>query len=861
MLNYDTALEMLNKYGYSSMTMHPFVYQSGDSIGVCYTYTDEDYGVLERVKICETIEELEDFLKKFQWYQQNARTYHVRMILDNYETINPKVMFLRNDKIMVEGEMFDIDNYDLRESQRVNLDDTSKVIYEAGDLLLVYDEIKGRQLQYLKNLIGLKNTLRTKYFELQKQVDLYNDVKVDRNLVLLPEVTDLGINDVEEVATKDKYNMYINAKPSYEEAVEFLKEVWNMILALELNDKYYEAQKEETDIRNEMKVVEMKTNLMLELNDDIKPLFGVDLVSKFKRINRRCKAESNSMSRDFIKEEIETVKRKYGNYDSIDILYTSDYLREAIQNTNYKDLVLKYAKGQEINHEISKRKPLNEVASSLSVQYKSKLDIKEQAILVLYNNRKFRAMFDIILNIKDFEKMSAKQIIKKLNSIKGFPKIKSECYDNVKKRIDEPINVTIKSTLFSSYDFTTFESFITSMIGELVKLKSINNKMVLNGDINMYLLMNKEKDITKKKFLMVTNDLNSLYIKAKDNGLMIGLTLLKANTPVLYSPYYLDLGDIYSKDASPQMTINEMVNFELLVELTDIIINNDPSRDHVARYYSEPIISDNISIVDDIKMASKTTFCKFAFNSNIGGVAANVAEEPVVVQTASEATAQSEAPAAESNAEVVPQEVQPNVVEEVPVASEAVPVVTEAVGDAPVADSVSETTVVSPEVKTEVTVVEEVKVEQPVAGENTISELPPAISEVKPVIEEVVSVIVPEVKEEKIPEVKKEEVALATPRDNPEVKDKTEEPNVVVEQVKEVTSVPVKEEAKVAPVADTSVLNKPVVKEEPKVVPVQEEKKAASVQAATNTVATQDVQKAVPASNTSQVKVEEKKSE
>ena len=617
MLDFDTALGLLNKYGYTSISVPPYVYQNDKSIGVCYTYLDEDYGELERIRIFEKVEEFEEFLKKYSWYCNNGKNYNVRMILDNYESINPKVIFLRNEKIMVEGEMFDIDNYDARESQREFLDDVSKVIYEAGDLLLVYDEIKGRQLQYLKNIIDLKNELRTRYYDLQREVDTYNKYKVERELKLLPEIADLGINENLEIAIKDKYNKFVAVRPSYEEAVSFLKEVWDFILALELNTKFYEAQKEENDVRNERKVVEQKISLMKKLNENLKPLFGVDLVSKFKKINKTCKDESSTISNESIRESIDAVRRKYSFFEKLDILNTSDYLREAIQNTNYEDLALKYAKDSNVAIENFARKPLNEVAANLTVQYKEKLDIGEQAILVLYNNKKYRTLFDCILNLESFETMPIKQIVRKLNGIKDFSKLKSECYDSVKRRIDDPLNSSIKQSLFANYDFTTFDSFIQSVVGELKKLRTVNNKMTIDGNINMYLLVRNENDIKNKKFVMVTNDLTSLYIKSKESHEMIGITLLKEKTPVLYSPYYFDLGDIYSKDASPQMSINEMINFELLIDTTDIVINIDPNKTKVVKYQSTPKVVENLSIVDDIKKYSKTIFCKFAFNSSL----------------------------------------------------------------------------------------------------------------------------------------------------------------------------------------------------------------------------------------------------
>lgn len=633
MLDFDTALELMKKYGYSS-TVHPYIYQKGETIGLCYSYNDEDFGTLERIQLFEDAEVFESFLKKLDWVKTNGKNYHVRMALDNYESMNPKVIFLRNEKIMVEGEMFDIANYDYRESQREQMDDVSKVIYEAGDLLLVYDEIKGRQLQYLKSIVKLKNSLRQKYFDLQQEVDKYNKYKVERALVLLPEVADIGINEMLEINIKDRYNMYVSQRPTYQEAVDFLKEVWELNKNLELNVKYYEAMKEENDVRNEIKVVDQKLELMRKLNDDYKSLFGVDLVGKFRKINKSCKAFSNSISADIISENIDTINRKYSMFDKLDLLYTSDYLREAIQNTNYADLAIKYSKDATVQEVNRTKLPLNEVAASLSIQYKDRLQMEEQAILVIYNNHKYRKLCNAILQIDHFDTLPVKKVISKINGIKGFSKIKSECYDAVKKRIDDPINAKIKETLFKNYDFTSFETFVTSLIQSLVLLRNVNNKMVLNGDINMYLVVQKVEDISKEKFLMVTNDLNSLLVETKGTNKMIGITLLKENSPVLYSPYYFDVGDIYSKNASLQMEIKEMVDFELLVETSDILINIDPFRTNVVRYYTEPTAIDNVLVVDDLKMNYKTTFCKFAFTSNLTNVP--VVESPVESVTSSD---------------------------------------------------------------------------------------------------------------------------------------------------------------------------------------------------------------------------------
>ena len=627
MLNIDSALELMNKYGYSSITSHPYLYQNGETFGICYTYIDEDFGKLERIKICKTLEELEEFLEAYRWVEKNGKQRHVRMILDNYESYNPKVMFLRNEKIMVEGEMYDIDSYDQKEAARQNMDQTSKIIYEAGDLLLVYNEIKNRQQLYLKSLIALKNNLRSKYFDLQKEVDIYNRNKTKRELTLLPDIVESGINETLEMALKDRYNKYIVQMPDIMEAQDFLKEVWDMNYTLEMNAKYYEAMREDSAIRNEMKVVEEKINFMKELNDDIKPPFGTDLVAHFQKFNKRAEANSANVSEGTINTAIDAVKRKYAYYTRVDPLFTSDFLREAIQNSNYEDLAIKYAVGASPDILGKNKTPLNEIAADLTVKYKEKLNLEEQSILVLYNNEKYRKVCDVILSIPNFETLTSKEIIKALGKIKNLSKIKSDIYESVKKRIDLPENATIKASLFNNVDFTSFDTFIASLVSKLSLLRNVNERMTLSGDINMYLTVADINELNLRTFMTVTNDLATLVDNANKNKEMLAITLLKENTPILYSPYYLDLGDTFSKNGSPLMYIKEMVNFDLLVDVSDIIINIDPNKTNVVMYESVTELDGNLTLAKDLHAKYNTLFCKYALTSKSGTV------QPVAVAT------------------------------------------------------------------------------------------------------------------------------------------------------------------------------------------------------------------------------------
>ncbi len=613
-LEYDEAFEILKKYGYSSATTHPYMYQNGDDIGLCYSYIDADYGSLERIKTFESAKELDDFLKQMKWLNVNASNYHIRMALDNYETIYPRILFLRNEKIMVPSEMEDMDTYDYNMSKRANLDDTTKIVYETGDILIVYDELKARQLAYLQNLTVLKNTLRQRYYDLQLEVDKYNRIgKVERHLTLITDSTDNGIDYTLEMTIKDRYNQYVSQSPTYEEAIQLLKEAWDMCRNLEANQKYYEAQVEDNNTRNEIKLVEEKLELMKDLNDDVRPFFGEDIIAKFRKINREFAKKNNSISNEYIQEQMDMIDRKYNFFEQLDLNDISEYLKESISNTNFEDLSLKYRKGRIRDDSNSIRLPLNEIAANLTIQFKEKLDSEEQSILVLHNNLQYRMIIDAILGVDHFETLPVKNVIKQIRKINGFSKFKSDCYDVLKKRIDDPINVNVKNTLFKGFDFTSFETFISSLIPLLVKLKNLNNKMVLNSDINMYTLVNKPEDVKNKLFVNLTNDINTMYAEASKQKKTIALVLLKSNIPVLYSPYTFDMGDIYSKGASPQVYIKETIGFELLVENGDVDIKLDDNKIHVVNYQSKKETQENLTTVIALEYVSKTSFCKMSF--------------------------------------------------------------------------------------------------------------------------------------------------------------------------------------------------------------------------------------------------------
>ena len=615
MLDFNSALELMKKYGYNSASLHPFIYSKDNTIGICYSYVDDNFGILERVFYFSTLEEMEQFLKEFKWCKEHGKENNIRMILDNYETMNPKVLYLRNEKVMVKDEMFNLEYYDQMEDQKEEMDKMSRILLEASNLIQYYDTNKQGQLDYFRMVLKKKNDLRQKYYDLQLRVDDFNKIEKEHQLRLLPDILgDCGINEAMEIATKDRLSQYKAQNPSFEEGIDFIHDVWELNERLETNDFYFQTIKEENLINNETNVVDAKLALIEKINNRRFHPFGVNLINRFRKINRKCKANEQLITDEFLNNIRNNINLKYSKYEKLDYLNACDYLKEAMQNNNYDELVQRYSPKTVVVEE-TVRLPKDQVKKQMAEVYQNNLTTTEQAMLTLYNTR-FKKLFEYILQIPDFANKQTSEVIQILNNYGDFSRIKKECYDELKSSLEEANNLKIKNSVFSRIIFDSFDNFISSIVSELNNLLNVKNKMTLTSDLTLYFKLYSFEELNSKYIYPLTDDLNSLVGSIKSDREMIGLVLLKKDTPVLYSPYMVDFGPANSKEIVTY-TIKNASNINMLVDVNNVVILRDENLVNVVKYFSEPIKENGVAHVEDLKVRGKTSFCKFTISSNI----------------------------------------------------------------------------------------------------------------------------------------------------------------------------------------------------------------------------------------------------
>lgn len=117
MLAIDDALQVLRSYNINSKKYEPTIYQNANNTGICMDIKDSLFGYLTRIFIFNDKEELNHFLASFFWYKKNNQIYHIKLILDNYQTKFPKIIYQYKDQVITLENMLNMENYLLEEGK------------------------------------------------------------------------------------------------------------------------------------------------------------------------------------------------------------------------------------------------------------------------------------------------------------------------------------------------------------------------------------------------------------------------------------------------------------------------------------------------------------------------------------------------------------------------------------------------------------------------------------------------------------------------------------------------------------------------------------------------------------------------
>lgn len=582
MITFESALKVLKKYGYKSKDSQPYLYKNNKEIGINYSYIDEKYGITDRVISFRNDIDLDMFLKKYQWYKLNNKKYDVKLKLNNYEISSPEVLYIRDNHVMTDDEMFNIDSYDKTKKKNNRLSHAKKKLIEAENLMNHYNNEKRIKEQFVNNFNAKENELRKSYIELQSLVDAYNRTKQEiefekfDNEFITPKIIEDNINEL-LIQFKEKL-------PNEEKLSKLTSSLWDLNKDLELNEAYMYALKYNDDIDEELRLTVTKIDYMKELLSKKRSIFKiVDLKKIFNNIDNTSTYES--IYGDDFEEKYKTfIYSKYDVLDKIDEFRLCEYLNNFKTRKTY-DIERNIKRCSQKTNKKNEYESMEVIQKELTKQYNSNLNEKEKAALTLYVSL-YKPLFDLIQRINNYDTLETSELINLLNITDNYNSLMDECFTKVKELLKD--NKTIKTKLFKYIKFNNEEDFIKSLVNTLKVISKINNKLVLKHNTKVFFIVSDLDNINKEK-IITTSSTISPYMNSNNKNRVISARL-KKGINILYSPKYLNI-----LDNKLELIDNKV---ELLLDTRDINIILDDNIITYTRFKSNIVKEEDYSYID-----------------------------------------------------------------------------------------------------------------------------------------------------------------------------------------------------------------------------------------------------------------------
>ncbi|MBR1417303.1 MAG: hypothetical protein IJ572_05795 [Bacilli bacterium] len=603
MITLDSALKILKKYGYSSKTVHPFLYKNNKEIGINYSYIDSKYGITERVISFHNDADLDMFLKKYQWYKLNGKKEGVSLKLNNYEVANPEVLYIRKNHVMTDNEMFNIKSYDKLEDKNNKLSHTKRLLIEAENLMDHYYLEKKAKEKYTNNLLDKERELKRYYLDLQNLIDRYNKNNTHPEIDDDKRIFNTLLNIESEVNMLiSEYNKNL---PKEEHLYKLIDIIWDLNKSLETNNSYMYALRYNDDVDEEMRLTVTKIDFMKELLSK-KTHKIVDLKKKFKAIDSQSTYESiyddnfESKYKDFI-------NKKYDVRDKINEFRLAEYLNNFKTNKEYDiERNINRCKNDISVKLESFDNNIDDIKVDLKKQFNNNLNDDEKNALILYVSF-YRELFDMIQSIDNFEKLSSVELLNILNITDSFTKLLDDCFNKVKELIKLDVNKDSKNTIFKNINFDSKEKFIESIKNNIMIIANINNKMKLKYNFKLYFSTNDINSLDKNMFIF-TSSIIAPYMQQKSGTYRVITADCKKNINVLYSPKYVVIptNDTYNK----RIEVLDYDNLDIFLDTRDININKDSNTIIYTRFKSNLVKTNKYTYVDKFSVNYKININK-----------------------------------------------------------------------------------------------------------------------------------------------------------------------------------------------------------------------------------------------------------
>ena len=584
-MNGEKALKVFKKYGFNSTNSSPYLCSIGNRIGVSFKYNDNRFGLIERSTFFDNLNELDTFLKLYRNYLDNGKSEHIYMLLDNYQVMFPNLIYAKDDKVVLNDEMV------YKTKNKDDLSELEKLKLVASNLLSYYVDVSSRQVKHINNVSFMKNILLKKEKELKNEIRKLSKKKEEEKITTIKTEYFQYDNSL-----YSSYKNYLDSIREKDHAIDLINRLWELNKKLEISKEYYRSIVISRELADKIRLLDLKIDFVKSLKG--KKSFLLNINKNLKLIEKEY--VKDEIEDSYVDDKINKVRKKYSFFSNISIFYLDDYLKESLLNDDYDYLANKYS--LDYSNKLNKGDIVDDLRNAYQL-----LNFDERRVLTLFNS-KYKTIFELILEIPDFFEWTNKKLTKYLENQDSVSRFKEECIDELCSRLGQDINKNIREKYFVNINYKSFKLFVTDIVKLLMVLKNIDNKMVLSNDYQLYTTIPSISSLKNKYVYYLTDKSDVLSIKDKKG--VLGVFKVTKGTPVLYSPYSLDFGDLYDRNSR---IIKEIRNnkISLIIDVNDVIITRDKKPSEVYYYKNVVDVVNGVSFVNDIKYSNKIVYYNF----------------------------------------------------------------------------------------------------------------------------------------------------------------------------------------------------------------------------------------------------------
>ena len=584
-MNGEKALKVFKKYGFNSTNSSPYLCSIGNRIGVSFKYNDNRFGLIERSTFFDNLNELDTFLKIYRNYLDNGKSEHIYMLLDNYQVMFPNLIYAKDDKAVLNDEMV------YKTKNKDDLSELEKLKLVASNLLSYYVDVSSRQVKHINNVSFMKNILLKKEKELKNEIRKLSKKKEEEKITTIKTEYFQYDNSL-----YSSYKNYLDSIREKDHAINLINRLWELNKKLEISKEYYRSIVISRELADKIRLLDLKIDYVKSLKG--KKSFLLNINKNLKLIEKEY--VKDEIEDSYVDDKINKVRKKYSFFSNISIFYLDDYLKESLLNDDYDYLANKYS--LDYSNKLNKGDIVDDLRNAYQL-----LNFDERRVLTLFNS-KYKTIFELILEIPDFFEWTNKKLTKYLENQDSVSRFKEECIDELCSRLGQDINKNIREKYFVNINYKSFKLFVTDIVKLLMVLKNIDNKMVLSNDYQLYTTIPSISSLKNKYVYYLTDKSDVLSIKDKKG--VLGVFKVTKGTPVLYSPYSLDFGDLYDRNSR---IIKEIRNnkISLIIDVNDVIITRDKKPSEVYYYKNVVDVVNGVSFVNDIKYSNKIVYYNF----------------------------------------------------------------------------------------------------------------------------------------------------------------------------------------------------------------------------------------------------------